>query len=102
MGLVLIYFCLLGTIFAYGQTSSGKTYTMMGNANAPGLICLAICNLFNVIKDVSNTYMITAGKMLFFGNVTIFSAEVGSSSCDESSFLQCQHIHCSPVRHSLF
>lgn len=43
-----------GTIFAYGQTSSGKTYTMMGNANAPGLICLAICNLFNVIKDMPN------------------------------------------------
>ncbi|XP_067886483.1 centromere-associated protein E isoform X2 [Heterodontus francisci] len=44
-----------GTIFAYGQTSSGKTYTMMGNAGAPGLIPLAICNLFNVINDMSNS-----------------------------------------------
>ncbi|XP_072373749.1 centromere-associated protein E [Scyliorhinus torazame] len=43
-----------GTIFAYGQTSSGKTYTMMGNAVAPGLIPLAICNLFSVINDTPN------------------------------------------------
>ncbi|XP_069781405.1 centromere-associated protein E isoform X2 [Narcine bancroftii] len=43
-----------GTIFAYGQTSSGKTYTMMGNANAPGIIPLAICNLFKVINDMPN------------------------------------------------
>ncbi|XP_062925160.1 centromere-associated protein E-like isoform X2 [Mobula hypostoma] len=43
-----------GTIFAYGQTSSGKTYTMMGNANTPGLIPLAICNLFKVINDMQN------------------------------------------------
>uniref|UniRef100_UPI00398F5893 centromere-associated protein E n=1 Tax=Pristiophorus japonicus TaxID=55135 RepID=UPI00398F5893 len=43
-----------GTIFAYGQTSSGKTYTMMGNANAPGLIPLAIRNLFKAINDMSD------------------------------------------------
>ncbi|XP_078071478.1 centromere-associated protein E [Mustelus asterias] len=43
-----------GTIFAYGQTSSGKTYTMMGNAAAPGLIPLAICNLFRLINDTPN------------------------------------------------
>ncbi|XP_038660404.1 centromere-associated protein E isoform X2 [Scyliorhinus canicula] len=43
-----------GTIFAYGQTSSGKTYTMMGNAVAPGLIPLAIRNLFSVINDTLN------------------------------------------------
>ncbi|XP_067838435.1 centromere-associated protein E-like [Heptranchias perlo] len=39
-----------GTIFAYGQTSSGKTYTMMGNADSPGLIPLALHNLFEVIN----------------------------------------------------
>ncbi|XP_051876517.1 centromere-associated protein E isoform X2 [Pristis pectinata] len=43
-----------GTIFAYGQTSSGKTYTMMGNADGPGLIPLAICNLFKVINEMQN------------------------------------------------
>jgi centromeric protein E len=27
-----------GTVSAYGQTSSGKTYTMMGNQHEPGII----------------------------------------------------------------
>ena len=27
-----------GTIFAYGQTASGKTYTMMGTPEVPGII----------------------------------------------------------------
>lgn len=43
-----------GTIFAYGQTSSGKTYTMMGNSEKPGLATLAIDDIFNTI-DNSNS-----------------------------------------------
>ncbi|CAH2091737.1 unnamed protein product [Euphydryas editha] len=41
-----------GTIFAYGQTSSGKTYTMTGTKNAPGIIPLAVINLFDIIKNI--------------------------------------------------
>ncbi|CAG9090456.1 unnamed protein product [Plutella xylostella] len=40
-----------GTIFAYGQTSSGKTYTMSGTERAPGIIPLAVLNLFDIIKN---------------------------------------------------
>ncbi|KOB64943.1 Kinesin-like protein 7 [Operophtera brumata] len=40
-----------GTIFAYGQTSSGKTYTMTGTDEAPGIIPLAVLNLFEIIKN---------------------------------------------------
>ncbi|EDW52579.1 GM11098 [Drosophila sechellia] len=36
-----------GTIFAYGQTSSGKTYTMMGDEQNPGVMVLAA-------KEISN------------------------------------------------
>ncbi|KAI5643599.1 kinesin motor domain-containing protein [Phthorimaea operculella] len=39
-----------GTIFAYGQTSSGKTYTMTGTEESPGIIPLAVLNLFDTIK----------------------------------------------------
>ncbi|KAI9350200.1 P-loop containing nucleoside triphosphate hydrolase protein [Obelidium mucronatum] len=38
------------TIFAYGQTSSGKTYTMSGDRNAPGMISLAINHIFDRIN----------------------------------------------------
>lgn len=41
-----------GTIFAYGQTSSGKTYTMSGTAESHGIIPLAVLNLFELIKSI--------------------------------------------------
>ncbi|XP_053600382.1 centromere-associated protein E-like isoform X1 [Plodia interpunctella] len=41
-----------GTIFAYGQTSSGKTYTMSGTEDSPGIIPLAVQNLYEIIKNI--------------------------------------------------
>ncbi|SCV68035.1 BQ2448_156 [Microbotryum intermedium] len=38
-----------GTVFAYGQTASGKTHTMMGTEAEPGIIPLAIDELFTFI-----------------------------------------------------
>nr|XP_045084866.1 kinesin-like protein KIN-7I isoform X2 [Aegilops tauschii subsp. strangulata] len=40
-----------GTVFAYGQTNSGKTYTMRGSANEPGIIPLAVHDLFRTIQQ---------------------------------------------------
>ncbi|XP_029903587.1 centromere-associated protein E isoform X2 [Myripristis murdjan] len=40
-----------GTIFAYGQTSSGKTFTMMGSDLVPGVIPLAMEDVFQTIKN---------------------------------------------------
>ncbi|KAG7508108.1 centromere-associated E isoform X1 [Solea senegalensis] len=40
-----------GTIFAYGQTSSGKTFTMMGSDHIPGVIPLAVEDVFQTIKN---------------------------------------------------
>lgn len=42
-----------GTIFAYGQTCSGKTFTMMGSDHAPGVIPLAMEDVFQTITTVS-------------------------------------------------
>ncbi|XP_022119520.2 kinesin-related protein 4 [Pieris rapae] len=41
-----------GTIFAYGQTSSGKTHTMTGTDDSPGIIHLAVLNLFDLIRKI--------------------------------------------------
>ena len=38
-----------GTVFAYGQTSSGKTHTMLGTAAEPGIIPLAVRDVFQRI-----------------------------------------------------
>ena len=40
------------TIFAYGSTGTGKTYTMNGNKNAPGIIPRAIDEIFRSIDDI--------------------------------------------------
>nr|GMD43022.1 kinesin-like protein KIN-7O isoform X1 [Ipomoea batatas] len=40
-----------GTVFAYGQTSSGKTHTMRGSSSEPGVIPLAVHDLFNFIQE---------------------------------------------------
>ncbi|XP_050089768.1 centromere-associated protein E [Anopheles aquasalis] len=39
-----------GTIFAYGQTSSGKTYTMIGGDSEPGVVPLTAREIFEEIK----------------------------------------------------
>ncbi|CAL1395742.1 unnamed protein product [Linum trigynum] len=43
-----------GTAFAYGQTSSGKTFTMNGSENDPGIIHRAVRDIFDKIQDVSD------------------------------------------------
>jgi len=40
-----------GSCFAYGATGSGKTYTMMGAPEAPGVMPLAVSDLFNLVAD---------------------------------------------------
>lgn len=42
----------LGTVFAYGQTSSGKTFTMNGSENDPGIIHRAVKDVFDMISKV--------------------------------------------------
>ena len=44
-----------GTIFVYGQTTSGKTYTMLGNINYPGILPCALKNLFDLLEHEKKT-----------------------------------------------
>jgi len=38
------------TIFAYGATGSGKTFTMVGNGENPGIMVRAVSDLFSLIE----------------------------------------------------
>ncbi|TPX63734.1 hypothetical protein SpCBS45565_g06393 [Spizellomyces sp. 'palustris'] len=42
-----------GTVFAYGQTASGKTYSMMGVDEQPGVIPQAVEDIFAYIREQS-------------------------------------------------
>ncbi|XP_030747345.1 kinesin-related protein 4-like isoform X2 [Sitophilus oryzae] len=53
----LVSSCLQGinsTIFAYGQTSSGKTHTMLGDNRNPGIITYAIEDIFKQVEENSS------------------------------------------------
>ena len=43
-----------GTVFVYGQTSSGKTHTMSGSPSQPGLIPLAVQHIFRYIEQATD------------------------------------------------
>ncbi|XP_020885438.1 kinesin-like protein KIN-7O isoform X2 [Arabidopsis lyrata subsp. lyrata] len=48
-----------GTVLAYGQTNSGKTHTMRGSTIEPGIISLAVHDLFDIIsQDTSREYLL--------------------------------------------
>lgn len=42
------------TVFAYGQTSSGKTHTMRGTADEPGIIPMAVQEVFGLIESLQD------------------------------------------------
>lgn len=46
---------LNATIFAYGATGSGKTYTMVGTQEDPGLMVLSLNTIFDLIKGGNNS-----------------------------------------------
>lgn len=69
-----------GTIFAYGQTSSGKTFTMMGDGESPGIIPLTISNIFQAIENTpGREYLIRVSFMEIY-NETITDLLCGKSS----------------------
>ncbi|XP_069487070.1 centromere-associated protein E isoform X2 [Ambystoma mexicanum] len=67
-----------GTIFAYGQTSSGKTYTMMGSSTSCGVIPQAIHDVFKVVKEIpSREFLLRVSYM------EIYNETVTDLLCDD-------------------
>lgn len=40
-----------GTVFAYGMTGTGKTFSMQGTTSSPGVIPLAVTDIFSFIRE---------------------------------------------------
>uniref|UniRef100_A0A1I8E8U6 Kinesin motor domain-containing protein n=1 Tax=Wuchereria bancrofti TaxID=6293 RepID=A0A1I8E8U6_WUCBA len=48
-----------GTLFAYGQTASGKTYTMFGTDNSDGIVQMALDTIFaKILEGSGKRYML--------------------------------------------
>ncbi|KAK1293600.1 Kinesin-like protein NACK2 [Acorus calamus] len=72
-----------GTVFAYGQTNSGKTYTMRGSTDEPGVIPLAVHDLFNSIQeDVDREFLLRMSYM------EIYNEEINDLLAPEHRKLQ--------------
>ncbi|CAN1307012.1 Kinesin-like protein KIN-7K, chloroplastic [Linum perenne] len=59
-----------GTIFAYGVTSSGKTHTMHGDQRSPGIIPLAVKDVFSIIQETPNReYLLRVSYLEIYNEV---------------------------------
>ncbi|KAM3831703.1 centromere-associated protein E [Vipera latastei] len=60
-----------GTIFAYGQTASGKTYTILGTKDSPGILPMAINNVFDTICSIPDREFLLRISYMEIHNETI-------------------------------
>ncbi|GAA0175231.1 microtubule binding motor protein [Lithospermum erythrorhizon] len=61
---------LNATVFAYGSTGSGKTYTMVGTKDDPGLMVLSLNTIFDLIKDnTSDKFEVTCSYLEVYNEV---------------------------------
>jgi centromeric protein E len=81
---------LNGTIFAYGQTSSGKTYTMQGSGSikegsmgSGGVVHMAAMDIFNNISKAQDRIFLVRASFL-----EIYNEEVRDLLSDNSPTLQ--------------
>ncbi|KAF3339115.1 centromere-associated protein E [Carex littledalei] len=72
-----------GTVFAYGQTSSGKTHTMKGSDAEPGIIPLAIQDLFHTIQETGDREF-----LLRMSYMEIYNEEINDLLAPEHRKLQ--------------
>ncbi|KAH6781876.1 P-loop containing nucleoside triphosphate hydrolases superfamily protein [Perilla frutescens var. hirtella] len=73
-----IYFTIAGvvqglnaTVFAYGSTGSGKTYTMVGTRDDPGLMVLSLNTIFDLIEkdDSFDHFEVTCSYLEVYNEV---------------------------------
>jgi centromeric protein E len=61
------------SVFAYGQTSTGKTFTMTGTKESPGIVPLAVEDCFRLIEtlDSPREYLLRVSYMEIYNEQTI-------------------------------
>ena len=70
------------SIFAYGQTSTGKTFTMTGKQGSPGIVPLAVKDCFDYVKllDESREYLIRVSYLEIYNEQLIDLLNESNSS----------------------
>jgi centromeric protein E len=87
-----------GTVFAYGQTSSGKTHTMRGTASNPGIVPLAVQDIFNHICGTQDReYLLRVSYM----EVWRYNCEIDLLAGRSRSFLHTARIEITDTDHAV-
>uniref|UniRef100_A0A2N9FHC8 Kinesin motor domain-containing protein n=1 Tax=Fagus sylvatica TaxID=28930 RepID=A0A2N9FHC8_FAGSY len=62
-----------GTVFAYGVTSSGKTHTMHGEQKSPGIIPLAVKDVFGIIQETpGHEFLLRVSYLEIYNEAMLF------------------------------
>ena len=69
-----------GTVFAYGMTGTGKTFSMQGTASSPGVIPLAITDIFSFIRETPQREFLLRVSYLEIYNEKIYDLLSPASS----------------------
>lgn len=72
------------TVFAYGQTSSGKTHTMRGTEEDPGLVPRAVQDIFNLISAKQDREF-----LLRVSYMELYNEDINDLLAPENQKLQC-------------
>ena len=76
-----------GTVFAYGQTSSGKTHTMHGCKEELGVIPLAVRDVFDAVRRQGSDreFLIRVSYLEIYNEkmVDLFAAEASDGDSEE-------------------
>ncbi|XP_072168995.1 uncharacterized protein [Diadema setosum] len=81
-----------GTIFAYGQTASGKTYTMQGNNMCPGIIPSTVQEIFDTIENTPDREF-----LLRVSYLELYNESLTDLLCDEKKQLSIRENGCDYV-----
>lgn len=59
-----------GTVLVYGQTTSGKTYTMLGSPDNPGILPCALRDIFKAIQtEKENQYKVVISYLEIYNEI---------------------------------
>ncbi|KAJ4870536.1 Kinesin motor domain protein [Raphanus sativus] len=78
---------LNATVFAYGSTGSGKTYTMVGTRSDPGLMVLSLNTVFDMMKSdkSSDDFEVTCSYLEVYNEVIYDLLEKSSGHLELTS-----------------
>lgn len=68
-----------GTVFAYGMTGTGKTFSMQGTSASPGVIPLAITDIFSFIRETPHREF-----LLRVSYLEIYNEKIHDLLCDQT------------------